>query len=460
MTMTHLFTPLAVRELYCPSHFGNTYEVTLPGEMTALLAEAKFWGFNRFSDWFDTIDLYNVYEKKHNLFNMPEAIWARKFSNFKCANELGFELGLVVAPNHVFANQVTPENEAEKTGRIFGQLVCPSKPGAIEMILKNYRNLFQDFKERGLRLGSIAGGAYDYGGCTCEKCRPWIVTFGKLFKQIAELAEEFFGSISVELWGWWWTDEDHKEFTKWADAEAPGYFKAMAFHLPYGVTDYLVRPIPGNCAEKAFVHIAYGEKSNRDAYCHFGANIAPVRLEKTVSYLVSRGAAGFLAYSEGDHDDINKTLLAGLSSGQYSSADEVLKAYARRYFGTSPEGWCDLLRLMGDFETIEPVKCKKLLDKLSAGVVNTWRFQQVAERLKMAGAHQAVLAESDWTQKRLAAANAFIAAKERLYRNVWRLGLQRHSFRFENYMPGWYESFIKISGEKKFKSIIDVIEQA
>ncbi|MFH1475898.1 MAG: hypothetical protein ABIH24_00175 [Verrucomicrobiota bacterium] len=459
--MTHSTIPLATRELYGPAHFGNTYEATLPGEMTALLTEAKFWGFNRFSDWFDTIDLYNVYEKKQKpLFNMPEAIWARKFSNFKCADKLGFELGLVVTPNHVFSNQVTPENEAEKTGKFFGQLVCPSKPGATELILENYRNLFQDFKEHGLRLGSIAGGAYDYGGCACEKCSPWIVTFGKLFKQIAGLAGECFGSISVELWGWWWTDEDHKEFTKWADAEAPDYFKAMAFHLPYGITDYQVRPIPRNCAEKAFVHIAYGEQSNRDAYCHYGANIAPVRLEKTVRYLVSRGAAGFLAYSEGDHDDINKAILAGLSSKQYSSADEVLHAYAKRYFGANPAGWSELLHYLGDFETIETVKCRRLFDKLSRGATNLWRFQQVEERLKMAEAHQAVLAETDWTPKRLAAAKAFIAAKARLYRNVWRLGLQRHAFRFETYMPDWYDSYIKISGEKKFESVLDLNAQA
>ncbi len=79
-TNTNAIRPLRTRELYAPSHFGNTYEATLPGEMTGLLAEAKFWGFNRFCDWFDTIDLYNVYEKRHNLFNMPEAMWARKFA--------------------------------------------------------------------------------------------------------------------------------------------------------------------------------------------------------------------------------------------------------------------------------------------------------------------------------------------------------------------------------------------
>ena len=453
-------SPLPVRELYCPSHFGNTYESTLPGEMIALLSEAKFWGYNRFSDWFDTIDLFGVYAKKQSLFNMPEAIWARKFGNFKCAADLGFELGLVVTPNHVFSNQVTPANEAEKTGHFFGQLVCPSKPGVNEMILNNYRNLFRDFSERGLRLGAISGGAYDYGGCACDRCKPWIASFGKLFKQIAELAEEFFGKISVELWGWWWTDDDHRYFTKWADSEAPGFFKTMAFHLPYGVTDYALRPIPKNCAEKAFVHISYGEKSNRDSYSHFGANIAPVRLEKTVKYLVERKAAGFLAYSEGDHDDVNKAILGGLSSGQYATADEALKAYAQRHFGTSPAGWSELLHRMGDFDSIETAKCRELFDRLAKGSAKSWRFQQVEERLKMAEAQREALAEKDWTPKRIAAAKAFVAAKERLYRNVWRLGLQRHIFRFESRMPDWYDEFVKLNGSKKFESAIEKNDQA
>ena len=204
---------LKVRELYGPAHFGNTYECVLPNEMSELLREAKFGGFNRYTDWFDTIDLYNIYEKKHNKFNMPEAIWAQKFSNYQIASKLGLGIGLVVTPNHVFSDQVTTSNEAVKGDHIFGQLVCPSHPGVTEMILENYRKLFQDFARRGLRLESISGGAYDYGGCACENCTPWIVTFGRLFKQIAELAKEFFGTISVDLWGWWWTDEDHVLFS-------------------------------------------------------------------------------------------------------------------------------------------------------------------------------------------------------------------------------------------------------
>lgn len=65
-----MIAPLPVRELYAVAHFGNGYEVALPREMTAILAEARFWGFNRFLDRFDTMDLYDLYHKQHRLFNL------------------------------------------------------------------------------------------------------------------------------------------------------------------------------------------------------------------------------------------------------------------------------------------------------------------------------------------------------------------------------------------------------
>jgi hypothetical protein len=88
-----------------------------------------------------------------------------------------------------------------------------------------------------------------------------------------------------------------------------------------------------------------------------------------------------------------------------------------------------------------------------------WRLRQIEERLNMAEAHRAVLAETEWNPGRLAAAAEFIAAKERLYRRVWRLGLQRHCFRFETYMPGWYDEFVRLSGGKKAGSIADTNAQ-
>ncbi|MBL4700484.1 MAG: hypothetical protein JKX85_04425 [Phycisphaeraceae bacterium] len=478
MSKEKMRKPLLSRQLYCPSHFGNTYEATMPTEMTALLHEAKFWGFNKFADWFNGIDLCNIYNdnynQNHRQFNMPEALWERKFSNYKCASDLGFDLGLNITPNHVFLDQLTPENRAEaKTRRYFGQLVCPSKPEVTDMILENYRNLFRDFVEHGLQLDSISAIAYDYGGCSCDQCNPWVVTFGKLYKEISSIAKDVFGEINIDILGWWWSDEDHQNFTNWADTEAPGLFHSLAFFLDGGATKYAVRPIPKNCKEDAFVHIAYSEHS--DIYTHYGANIAPDRIEKTIENLFSRKAAGVMAYSEGDHDDINKAIAGGLASGQFASADEVLQEYAARYFGTNPKRWSELIYLLGDFNTIDIDKCKPLFKNLSKDSKKSWRLQQIEERINMAKAHQSVMAEvSDaplmdavyamdqkksnngvmnirWTPRQKVAAEEFVAAKERLYREVYRLGVVRHIFRFGASMPCWYESFIRMKNEYRKK---------
>ncbi len=436
---------LPVRELYCPSHFGNEYESAMSHEMREVLDEARFWGFNRYSDWFDTVDLYDLYARGRKHFNLPEAAWERKFDSFRIAAGLGYDLGLVVTPNHVFSDQVTAANAAVASGRYFGQLVCPQRDGVVAMIRRNYRNLFQEFAQRGLRLSAVSAGAYDYGGCGCAACAPWIVTFGKLFLEILAEAEAVFGPVQADLWGWWWTDEDHQAFSDWADREAPGRFPALANHILYGQTRYEPRRLPAGCTERAFTHIGYGEKGGIDVYGHYGPTVAPRRLQATVEYLVERGATGFLAYSEGVFDEANKAILAGLASGRFSSATAVLEAYAARHFGGDAAGWAEWLTAMGDVEALDPAAARRAFDCLARQSRPSERLQAWAEKLAMREADAAVAAEAFWTPSRRAAAEAFWAAKERLWRGLWRRGLCRHVFRFDWKVPAWHGEYAGLS---------------
>ena len=450
---------LPVRELYCPSHFGNFYEVAMRNEMRQVLAEAKFWGYTRYSDWFDTIDLSDVYASDHRHFDTPEAVWARKFMGFEVAAELGLELGLVVTPNHVFCNQVTPANEATKSDRFFGHLVCPSKPGVAEMVLANYRNLFEDFARRGLRLTSISAGAYDYGGCACEACQPWIVAFGKLAKAIVQVGEEVFGTVQADLWGWWWTDEDHEAFGEWADREAPGRFHAFANHILYGEASYQVRRLPEGVSERAFVHIGYGEAPGVDTYGHYGAVVAPRRLEATYRHLVERGADGFLAYSEDVFDEINKAIMGGLASGQFASADAALCGYANRYLGGDAEGWADWLAQLGRIEALPAGPARSRFNTLKADSRPSERLTALELKLQMREADEAVRGEGEWTPDRIRAADAFFAAKEKLWRGIWRRGLCRHIFRFDWKVPEWYSGYAQATKATRIQSAESGLDQ-
>jgi hypothetical protein len=409
--------------------------------MAETLTEARFWGFNRFSDWFDTIDLCNIYQRGGTGYNMPEAMWDRKFATYAIASELDYDLSLVITPNHVFSDQVTSLNEAEKSEQIFGQLVCPSRPESMEIIISNYRNLFDDFMKRGLVLKSLQACPYDYGGCSCEACKPWIVTFGNVYKEIAALAKERFGEIEANLIGWWWSAEDHRDFTTWANREAPGLFRSMAFHLPYGEVAYKNLPLPRGTRERAFVHISYGEKGWPDAYGKMGPSIAPARIEATVNNLFARGAEGFCAYSEGICDDINQALLAGLSSGRFASADEVLMEYAERHLGGDLKAWSSFIGLMGDFNSIDVRKARLSWDRIERGARPGWRLEQLRWRLVMAEANATLMTRTEWNAEHEAAAESFWAAREHLYRHVWRLGLPRHIFKFDSLPPAWYQDY-------------------
>ena len=330
--------PFEVRELYAPAHFGNGYECMGEYEMLDTLKEAQFWGFNSYGDWFDMLDCADIATTKRQ-FDLADALWFQKKANFHSAQRIGLPRSFLLTPNHVYLNQSSQKDiQAVMGGHVFGQLVCPSNPKGREIILKDYEYLFSDAKAAGIRFTSMESGPYDYGGCNCEKCKPWILTYAKLAHDIHKMAEKYHPGIKNDMIGWWWKPEEHRLFAEWCDKNAPGWVRNMYLHIPYGKTTVSNVPLPKGCKRGAFVHIGYADKAQpKDVYGHWGPVVAANRLEKTLIDLKKQGVTVLTAYSEGQSDDVNKALYAGLASGKYKTADEVLEAYAARYFGTDAE---------------------------------------------------------------------------------------------------------------------------
>ncbi len=443
-----------VRVLYAPGHFGNCYEVMGQNQMRDYLAEAVHWGFNGYADWFDVIDCADPFTDP--LYNMAGAMWDRKKVNFRTAQSLGMRCYLAVSSNHVYLNQVRKEIEADKSeNRIFGQLICPSIPEARKIILRNHENLFADLAKSGVRLTGLFAYPYDYGGCACKKCRPWILTFAKLCREIHAIAEKYHPGIEMNFVGWWWTDQEHQLFKEWVDSQAPGWVKSLALHMPYNKTDVADVPLPKGCPRHAFVHIGYSEDAKwekgkpRDLYGHFGPVIAPGRLERTVTDLKAHGCTGIMAYSEGLSDDVNKSILAGLASGKYNSADEVLCAYAKKYFGAdkaSARQWAKWLRDWGWPFKVDIKQAAKTLSRLGKNApFQQWRLQQWEFKPELLRLNALIMSETKWSPRRLATAEQFLAVQERLQREVWGLGLLRHILaRAWDWTPvPWYKDWAK-----------------
>lgn len=422
------------RTLYAPGHFGNAYESLGDNEFRARLTEWRDWGFNEYADWFDPANCGDPYGKPY--YDLGWLLRHSKKRHFSIAQSLGLPCVAVLTPNTVFQNQCDPDVVATKSERIFGQLVCPSVPRGREIILRNHDNYFKDLADTGVKLRAIAACPYDFGGCACEKCNPWILTFAKVCREVHAIAEKHHPGVEMRMIGWWWSAEEHRLFAEWADREAPGWVKSLTQHIPYSQSDVADVPLPQGCARQAFFHISYAEGAEpRDFYGHLGPIIAAERISRTINALMARGCTGWMAYTEGLYDDVNKMLLAGLSAGKQATADEVLRAYVQQYLDANAaktEAWIGWLRRWGFPYDVDIARALREFAALCPEPVSdsprAWRLRQWELKLRMMQQHFAVLAAPEGSAARREAAEAFWAQNERLNREVYGLGLQRHIF--------------------------------
>ena len=438
-----------IRECYCPAHFGNAYEAMWPREMAAYFGELKWWGFNRYGDWITTTDVCNPYTSDA-FWDLAKEQLDRKKKAFRAAQELGLKLNLIVTPNHVYLDQLRPHYAAKKGPRIQGQLICPSHDEAHKVIRENFEHWFGDFAASGIRLSAFTAFAYDYGGCGCEKCKPWILTFARLMKEIHAIAERHHPGIEPWFCSWWWTPEEHALINEWAAKDAPGWLKAMTLHIEYGQTKFKDVVVPAGCSKLAFIHDGYGDnKDVRDIYAKWGPVIAPARLPATLTGIAAQGADGFQVYSEGVFDDCNKALLAGLASGKFQEPAPVLQDYAQRYFGAAPDEavrWAQWMMPWGDRTKVDLGTAREQWNELSRGAKPSWRLEHWRSKLELESLDRRIGRppandSKYWTPEKLALVDKFWAEQENLHRNIYKLGPVRHVFTPKFQPPFWYDSW-------------------
>jgi hypothetical protein len=406
--------------------------------MRAYLEEIRYWGFNRYGDWLDVAELCDpsfterVWPDRYRdaLWTMTHELASRKKGILRSATALGLETNVVITPNHVYLDQLRPELLAERAPEMIGQLICPSRPGSREIILENFDRYFRDLAEGEVALSAFTAFAYDFGGCACDQCHPWIVTWSRLTREIHGIARRYFPKIEPWLGSWWWSDDDYRQFAEWARREAPDWASAIVYHIPYGKTTMDQPPVPLGGRTLGFIHIGYGDVTgNDDVYGHRGATIAPTRIAETLRGIAAQGAVGFQAYSEGLHDDVNKALLGALASGKAASDDEVLREYAGRYFGaTGDDGaaWARWIGAWGDRGRVDLKVARSEFEWLAGRATPGWRLEQLRSKLVLEATDRAAAVAGPRDEPQRVAAERFWEEQERLNRQVWGLGPTRY----------------------------------
>lgn len=396
-----------VRGIYFATHFHNFYHEAPLEKIKEYIEELALWGYNTVIVWFDMhhFNGINDTEAKKMIVRLREILITAK--------NIGLRVGLGTLANESYANspkelradQTFPGTKHLRGG--FGVELCPSKPGAKELMLKWFEEEFESFSDIGIDY--VWAWPYDQGGCCCEKCSPWGANgFLIMAKEISNLARKYFPNSKFIL-STWLFDNNEWEGLKKAFLKRPSWVNYILADSHSDFPEYpLKNGVPGNLPLLNFPEISMWGMA---PWGGFGANPFPKRLQKLWEQVKDIISGGF-AYSEGIFEDINKIIVSQFYWNDKNSL-ETIKEYVKFYFSLEAvkdvSEVIEILERNHNFFFLKKVPCevpKKMIDdgekayfimksvdsKLEEWAKNSWRWRIIFlrtfidnERLKNKG---------------------------------------------------------------------------
>lgn len=220
--------------------------------------------------------------------------------------------------------------------------VCPAKPGGLDFLCAYRRRQLEDLK--GFKIDCFTYWPFDEGGCNCEKCRPWGGNgFPKLIEKLDAINKAAHPGAKTFVSTWVYVDEDWPGFCKWLETCGIADYVLADSHTDF--PEYpLKHPMPRGIPLITFPEISMW---GRSVWGGYGATMMPKRFTRLFrqSEAVS---GGFMSYSEGLYEDVNKEVVAGLYVNPAAKTDDILRSYASFWFaGADPD---DFVRLCGILE--------------------------------------------------------------------------------------------------------------
>jgi hypothetical protein len=457
---THHVPRFRRRVHYMPAHFGNSFECAWEYEMRRYLEDLALVGAAGYGDWFDPNDMPDPYHP-HVFCSTSMSLWQRKKAVLRASAELGLENVLWVAHNVAFTDQLRPEwlGIRSKEHHVQGQVLCPSNPEARAVCLRNHDNLFRDLAESGVQVNRICYGPYDDGGCACPKCQPYYQTFLGMVAEIHEIVRRYFPDATADICGWWTTPEEFAQLAAFIDGPAREWFDSFQYSATYGVTEVpdLSDTLPG-AAVSAFFHIAHSG-DRRDVYLSTGIHSAPERIRSVVRSFEPAGYIGFQSYNESWGDHYNQFLVTRLAWDPHLSVEEVTDDYARQSFGLRGEARKEVRNVLIEMESLDASGAVEWFRRLEAAEPDVrtplhqpWAFAHLIEKAQLLALDHRIGDGSGWTSPQdlepvLPAIRERLHRTDRLWREVYGLGVLRHAFIPERMYPGWYPHYRRVCPE-------------
>ncbi len=403
--------PMEMRGVNFWAHIDNWYEVRSLEDNKRLLEDVAAMGFNDFWTTLERGGLRNYFDIKVS-DETSRQFWRKIKELAKAAHALGMKVTILDEVNVVFADQCADPELMQfiaETPRPAASLwrpyqLCPSKPRAREVILRDHDESYKDFPV----VDALAIWGYDNGGCGCDECHPWPKTFLNLSRELAAQVRKYHPAAAVYLSTWDMTEEEKSLFTQLLSNDRSDTFQGIIdkdwLLLDMGqenpVDSWTVRGLPARYKRIPYIDLC---QIGGWGWHAFTANPYPTRFETYFKAMRKAGITNYSSYSEDVHDDINKYLIARLGIDPEKGARDLIKEYAVKYFQAAVgDDLYELTRLMEDEYTNKfsspwvqrPVMSKELAQRMltllkeiegriPAYSVRSWRWQVLATRAEL-----------------------------------------------------------------------------
>lgn len=310
------------RIAYFARHFNNWYLKASADELVRYVEDLALWGINGFHMQlaYPIVDTVWATEGDKAVFAATSVALGERIRSL--------DLDLTTSGgNNCAPEDMPPEFRATKDPKGSRGLddynVCPEKPGALDYLLKLRQAANDNTKH--IPVSGVVYWPFDEGGCACEKCAPWGGRgYVKLIEKFRDVNEKTYPGVRHVVSTWFFRDDDWEAFY--------GYLKRQDWIdvlLVDSVGDFpkypLEHPLPKDIPVVTFPEISMW---GRYPWGGTGANPLPAHFERLYRQCESI-AKGFVLYSEGIFEDVNKIVVNGFYVNPKCAAADVLREYAR-----------------------------------------------------------------------------------------------------------------------------------
>lgn len=333
------------RIAYLARHFNNWYLKASVDEFLRYIEDMALWGINGFQLHLDypAVDMVWSSTGDRKVFDAVSVALGERIK------ALDMDL-MTFGGDNCAPEDMPPEFRAVPDPKPRGAQqynVCPEKPSALEYLLKLKRDALE--KSREFPVSGLLYWPFDEGGCACEKCSPWGGNgYVRFIERLSKEVEAVHPGAKHVVSTWFFREGDWRGFYKYLENQ--NWIDMILVDSPSEFPKFpLEHPVPKDIPVITFPEISMW---GRFPWGGTGANPMPARFERLFR-VCEKKVQGFMLYSEGIYEDVNKIVVNGLYVDPRRHGADILADYARWELpGCNPADFVRLCEMLEDiYET-------------------------------------------------------------------------------------------------------------